>query len=377
MKKVSTRKLVELVASVWEIRKIPVKVTNEEIDQLPLKNRPFLYASGNWGPGYGMVKALASRKEAIETTVGELANKVANKSREINFVAGNVTGGVIPGWVLSNKLEKIIGKLVEFVYVGGSRTGSGKDASIITVDKIMLKGVICSLYQAIYGKARFDFIAGMAPGGMVPGYELSRLFKVPFVYVREARKKGGQKEMITGTEGNPYIKKGDTALVIGQIQDIERTSAIGCEILKDEGYNSININDKFGVFGDNVLTALKGVELIRLPLSPAEMVGVDVEELVNFAQTTCNSAQALRDAGCKVNLAATILYYDNPHANEMLKDNGIEIVYLFTLPQLLDEIERQGVYPTDYVQDFRDFLAHPLDWQAARGLKPVKGGGTL
>lgn len=210
--------------------------------------KPFLYASGNWGPGYVSIKNLVGRKEIIRPLALGLARIVEEKASKVNFVAGNVTGGVIPAWLLSEELEALLGRTV------------------------------------------------------------------PFVYVREARKKGGQKELITGLANNPEISPGDNALV--------------------------------------------------------------VEELVNFAETTCNSATALREAGFEVTHAACILFYNNPEAVKTLKEMGIEMIYLLSLPDLLDIAERYQTHSLKLIQGYRNFLANPLGWQAERGLKPVEGGGT-
>lgn len=238
-----------LRAKALEIRNVPKKVTNEEVEKLYEINQPFLYASGNWGPGYVTIKNLVGRKEIIKSLVRQLSLLAVRRVPRLNFVVGNVTGGVIPGWLLSEELENRF-----------CRT-------------------------------------------------------VPFVYMRESRKKGGQKELITGIANNPKIRRGDHCLV--------------------------------------------------------------VEELVNFAQTTCNSAEALRSAGYIVNYAATILYYDNPEANKTLKELGIEMIYLFTLSDLLDAAEKHRVYPKNILAGYRDFLKDPLGWQADRGLTPIQRGGTI
>lgn len=232
-----------------EIRDVLPRVTNEEVEKLPLENQPFLYASGNWGPGYVMIKNFVGRKRIIKSLTKQLASLIAERVSRLNFVAGNVTGGVIPGWLLSEELEKLLGRTV------------------------------------------------------------------PFVYIREARKKGGQKELITGIANNPEIPPGANGLV--------------------------------------------------------------VEELVNFAQTTCNGADALRDAGYVVTHATTILFYNNPEAIKALAEHRIEMIYLFTLPDLLAAAERYQTHPQKAIDGYREFLADPLGWQAARGLTPVERGGTI
>lgn len=241
--------LMVLEAGAVEIRDVPSKVTNEEVEKLPLENQPFLYASGNWGPGYVSIKNLVGRKKIIKSLSQQLGELIADKVPSLNFVAGNVTGGVIPGWLLSEELEKLLGRTV------------------------------------------------------------------PFVYIRETRKKGGQKELITGTANNPEISPGDNGLV--------------------------------------------------------------VEELVNFAQTTCNSADALRNAGYVVTHAATILFYNNPEAIKALKKHGIEMIALFTLPDLLAVAEKYQIHPQKAIDSYGEFLENPLSWQAARGLTPIERGGTI
>jgi len=227
---------------------VPSRVTNKEVDKLPLKNQPFLYASGNWGPGYVMIKGLVGRKKIIKLLTQQLARKIVEKTSRVDFVAGNVSGGVIPAWLLSEELKTLFGRTV------------------------------------------------------------------PFVYIREARKKGGQKELVTGIANNPEIPAGANGLV--------------------------------------------------------------VEELVNFAQTTCNGADALRDAGYSVTHAATILFYDNPEAIKALKAHGVEMIYLFTLPELLMIAEKHQTHPQEAIDGYREFLRDPLGWQAKRGLDPKKEGGT-
>lgn len=220
-----------------------------EIRDVDNGENPFLYASGNHGPGYVSIKNLVGRKSIINDLVCQLAIKVTQKISGIDFVAGNATGGMIPGWILSEELEMLLYKTV------------------------------------------------------------------PFVYVREARKKGGQKELITGIANNP-------------------------EIL-------------------------------------SEMNGLIVEELVNFAETTCNSADALREAGFTITCGACILFYDNPEAVKALKEHKIEMIYLFTLPELLTVAEKFQTHPQKAIDGYREFLKDPLGWQEKRGLEPAKGGGTI
>lgn len=238
-----------LKAGVLELRAVPAKVTNEQVETLSLNKKPFLYASGNWGPGYLMIKGLVGHKVLIRCLARYLAIEVAEKwPTGIDFVAGNVTGGMIPGWLVSEELEVLLGR------------------------------------------------------------------RIPFVYIRELRKTGGQKELITGIQNNPEVSAG----------------------------------------------------------SP----GLDMEELVNFAQTITNGAICLREAGYQCKSGACVLYYDNPVANKDLADAGIEMVSLLTLPRVIDVADRHSTHPKDLLAEYREFLKNPLQWQADRGLTHVEKGGT-
>lgn len=241
--------LMILEAKAVEIRDVPPKVTNEEVESLSRQNQPFLYASGNWGPIYVTIKNLVGRKRIIRSLCYELANRVAMRVPGLDFIAGNVTGGVVPGWQLSEDLSSIL------------------------------------------------------------------LKTIPFVYIRGARKKGGLGELITGIDNNPEILPGANALV--------------------------------------------------------------VEELVNFAQTTCNGAEALRAAEYTVTHAATILFYNNPEAIKALREHNIEMTYLLTLPELVAVAEKHQIFPQGAIDGYREFSTDPLRWQEERGLKPIERGGTL
>jgi len=240
------RMLIE--AHALELRDVPMMVTNAEVDRLPTQRQPFLYSSGNWGPGYVSIKNLVGRKDIIKYLCHHLALRVADEVRSLGFIAGNVTGGMVPGWQLSEELEGMLGR------------------------------------------------------------------RVPFVYIRGTRKKGGQKELITGITDNPEISPGANGLV--------------------------------------------------------------VEELVNFAESTCAGAVALRDAGYQATHGACILFYGNPEAIKTLGRHRVGMVYLLTLPRLLAVARWHRAFPGDAIADYECFLTNPLEWQGRRGLKPVRENDT-
>lgn len=238
-----------LRANVLEIRKVPKKVTNAEVPALPESQQPFLYASGNWGPIYLMIKGLVGWMELEEQLAKYLAFEVAERwPDKFHFVAANMTGGAIPGWEVAKNLRDFLGR------------------------------------------------------------------PMPYTYIRETRKTGGQKELITGLKNNPNIPVGARA--------------------------------------------------------------INMEELVNFAQTIVNGAKCLRDAGHPCNHGACYVYYDNPKANTDLVNAGIEMTYLFTVSELIEVADRYVTHSEELLEEYYEFRENPLQWQADRGLTHVQRGGT-
>lgn len=198
---------------------------------------PFLYSSGNRGPGYLMIKGLVSQRLLLENMIKVLADNVAEAFPDIEYVSGNATGGMIPAYVLAGTLERRLGR------------------------------------------------------------------PVPYFYVRNTRKIGGHGELLTGDKNNEYFASGRRGLVM--------------------------------------------------------------EELVNFAETTCNSAIVQREAGYDVRHAACLVNYDHVKSRVHLQANGITMVHLFTVGEILDLAVE--FYDKRLVDDYRSFLANPSQWQLDRG----------
>jgi orotate phosphoribosyltransferase len=90
-----------------------------EIRNLAAGDKPFLYSSGLWGPGYLMIKSLVGQPRVLNELTAQLT--LGLELNEIDFVIGNVTGGAIPGWQIRNNLEKLTGKEIPYVYAEGTR----------------------------------------------------------------------------------------------------------------------------------------------------------------------------------------------------------------------------------------------------------------
>lgn len=377
---VATLILLVLEAGAVEIRKVPLRVTNEEVENLLRKVQPFLYASGNWGPGYVSIKGLVAQGGIMNSLVEKQAHQIKERELPIDFVAGNITGGVIPGWLLSQELS------VPFVYVGGTRKKKEAEIPITMVNKDRLEDMSAKLCETvIQSGVSFNFIAGLVPSSMILGYRLSRLLSkhferiVPFVYIRDVQKKGGQKEIITGIRNNPFITIGDSGIVVGQVTDFTGTIDKGMEVLHEAGFKAINSAELLTSFDSDAVDQIKEVESIfteDIFLIPHSSKGMVVEELANFAQTTTNSVILLRDLGYEIDYATSILFYNNPEAVKTLAKHKIKMIHVFTLPELIAKAEEHEIFSQAAIDDYRRFLQNPFGWQAKRGLKPIERGGT-
>lgn len=218
---------------------IPRMLDAHILDFRDVKNgeEAFEYSSKNHGPGYLMGKGVVAQRALCKALVYNLAFKVLEVFPDVEYVSGNATGGMVPGWILAEALCEITGR------------------------------------------------------------------EIPYFYVRGTRKIGGHGELLTGDKNNDFFQPGRRGLVH--------------------------------------------------------------EELVNFAETTSNSAIVQREAGYDVRFAATLMFYDQPKAKELLAQTGLKLIYLLTVEDILSAAE--GRFEKRLVDDYRAFLADPVGWQLANG----------
>lgn len=97
---------------------------------------PFLYSSGNFGPGYIMVKGTVARQEVFKPVVEQLALRLIDEGVEFDNIAGNATGGMIPAYQCREDYQRLSGKNVGYVYVRGTRKEGGHRELITGLDHI-------------------------------------------------------------------------------------------------------------------------------------------------------------------------------------------------------------------------------------------------
>lgn len=159
----------------------------------------------------------------------------------------------------------------------------------------------------------FDHIIGNATGGMIPAYAVREAYQqitgrvdIEYVYVRGSRKQGGHGELVTG------------------IEHVNRRSRSG---------------------------------------EPASWIVV--EDLINHAETSVNSLLLFRKLGFVADEAAALLQFDHPSARERLRDCGVRLTTLTTVPHLLEVAVDDGYFSARAADAYLDFIRDADAWQQA------------
>jgi len=116
-----------------EVAKKIVNAGAAEVRDVDGGEEPFVYTTGNRGPGYLMIKGLVGQPTVLKFLTGQLAHRVVDEA-EFDFIEGNATGGMIPGWQLRNDVSELLGREVPFCYLRGSRKEGGH-GELITGDR--------------------------------------------------------------------------------------------------------------------------------------------------------------------------------------------------------------------------------------------------
>lgn len=131
-----------------EQRELPTKMSEEalcasllDVGAVDIRNvdggeEPFLYSSGNYGPGYVMVKGTVGNQKVFKPLVEQLALRLVEDEVEFDNIAGNATGGVVPAYQCREDYQRMTGREIEYVYVRGTRKEGGQRELVTGLDHI-------------------------------------------------------------------------------------------------------------------------------------------------------------------------------------------------------------------------------------------------
>lgn len=98
-----------------------------EIRDIENGGEPFLYSSGNYGPGYVSLRDSVGSKKMIKFLAEFLAKKVKKIAPNIDLIAGNATAGIVPGWLVSEYMD------LPFIYVRDTKKEYGQKDQLVGV----------------------------------------------------------------------------------------------------------------------------------------------------------------------------------------------------------------------------------------------------
>jgi orotate phosphoribosyltransferase len=97
------------------------------------------YSSGNFGPGYVLVKGTVGRQKLFKFLVRQLALRLEDY-RDFDFIAGLVTGGVVPAYELREQLQGLQDREIPYVYIRDSRKAGGTREHVTGIQDLASEG---------------------------------------------------------------------------------------------------------------------------------------------------------------------------------------------------------------------------------------------
>lgn len=113
-----------------EASKLIIETSSICIRDVDNGEEPFVYSSGNRGPGYIMIKGLVGNPICFQKLCMLLSNNIYESKIDFDFINGNVTGGMIPAWQLRSNLSQILSREIPYCYLRGSRKKGGHNELI-------------------------------------------------------------------------------------------------------------------------------------------------------------------------------------------------------------------------------------------------------
>ena len=93
-----------------------------------------------------------------------------------------------------------------------------------------------------------------------------------------------------------------------------------------------------------------------------------VEDLTTDGKSKVTFCEALRNAGAVVSHTSVLFYYDIfPQTKEMLEKMGIQMHYLATWWDILDQCKKFRYFDEKTLMEVERFLNNPMEWSSAHG----------
>lgn len=125
--------------STGDICRLILESGQVEIRDVAAGELPFEYSASTpedpiFGPGYVLIKALVAQDVVFQPLINQLALKVRDEGLELDGICGNVSGGMIPGYLLKLYLSHVYQRPVVCIYARDTRKRHGSPEMLVGVD---------------------------------------------------------------------------------------------------------------------------------------------------------------------------------------------------------------------------------------------------
>ncbi|OGY24315.1 MAG: hypothetical protein A2172_00425 [Candidatus Woykebacteria bacterium RBG_13_40_15] len=139
--RLGTREMCELILHSGQVAlrdinagELPFEYSANKATLVPGPHGPILEGTPRFGPGYILIKALVSQEHTFFSLINQLALRVVDARVRLDGICGNVSGGMIPGFVLKLYLSHLYGGPVYYFYAREMRKEHGSREMLVGVD---------------------------------------------------------------------------------------------------------------------------------------------------------------------------------------------------------------------------------------------------
>lgn len=290
-------------------------------------NDPFQWASRYKMPIYNDNRMfLGSYDHRMLITGGFKELIESEQIPSFDYIAGTATAGIAPAASVAGFLE------VPLLIMGGNEAYIFEQLHIFGVG------------------GDFDGIASTCPWAIPFGVSIANEKELPFMYIRQSKKKHGLKQRI---EGIP--KEGQQVLLV----DFHRNDSYlenAIEALEEKG---VKVKDSIS---EDISERLK-------PISIQKKRVVVIEDLISTGGSSAEAVQEVRDAGGQANYCLSIFNYGLDKATQAFAvlDPKCEVESILTYDVLLEVAKEAGYLTEEQIKLLEEWRADPFGWGEKHG----------
>ncbi len=289
---------------------------------------PFTWASGYRMPIYNDNRMLLADPEHRLLVAIAFKEMIMENMIPHHYIVGTSTAGIAPATSIASLLQAPIAIIDE-----------GRAYELpVKFGELSLKGI--------------DAVASTCPWGIAEGVSLANKTRLPFMYVRQSKKKHGLQQQI---EGIP--KEGQKVLLIDYHTGTSyKDNAISA--LKEKGV------EVFEVFDEDISGTINPADISGKKISV-------VEDLISTGGSSVEEVIACRNLGAEVKFCLSIFNYGLDKAMDQFKEAECNVLSVLTYDTLLEVAKETGYINEEQAKLLEEWRSDPFGWGAKHGFPKV------